>query len=97
MFMIGAPVPTNSPICGNISVTSPSADAVSTVSLMYELTSLTAPLARLTKAAAASLSSRSAPFLAMSYCDFAARSVAMAALRCAVTSSSFWAVITPWS
>ena len=64
---------------------------------MYDSTSATAPLARSTKAAAAILSSRSAPFLAMVYWAFAAFSVAMAALRCAVTSSSFCAGMTPWS
>ena len=66
-FMMGAPVPTSSPTLGNISVTSPSADAVRYVSLTYEFTSATAPSAWRTLAAVINLSSRCAPFFAIVY------------------------------
>src|SRR3712207_8499423 len=49
IFMMGAPVPTNSPTLGNISDTSPAVWAIRYVSLIYDSTSATAPFARLTR------------------------------------------------
>ena len=92
--IMGAPCPTSSPAFGNLAEITPSAGAVRYSSPKYDSTSISAAFAWLTSAIAVSLSSFLAPFTAMSYCDFAAALVALAALYLACASSYFCALIT---